>query len=90
MTLVFGVNSTKFGLSVFLFTRDINAALRYIQDSECGIMRVNGDTTGTDPHAPFASMHASSSHSHSHEQGLATIEFFTETKTVQMNPTSGR
>ena len=81
-------NSTKFGLSVSLFTRDINAALRYIQDINCGMVRVNGDTTGVDPHAPFGGMRASSSHSR--EQGPAAIEFFTETKTVQINPASGR
>ena len=77
-------NSTPFGLSVSLFTRDINAALRYIQDIECGMVRVNGDTTGVDPHAPFGGMRASSSHSR--EQGTAAIEFFTEMKTVQINP----
>lgn len=45
---------------------------------------VNGDTTGVDPHAPFGGMRASSSHSR--EQGTAAIEFFTEIKTVQINP----
>lgn len=79
-------NSTKFGLSVSLFTQDINAALRYIQEINCGMVRVNGDTTGVDPHAPFGGMRASSSHSR--EQGPAAIEFFTETKTVQINPAS--
>ena len=81
-------NGTKFGLSVSLFTRDINAALRYIQDIQCGMVRVNSDTTGVDPHAPFGGMRASSSHSR--EQGPAAIEFFTETKTVQINPAGGR
>ncbi len=81
-------NSTKFGLSVSLFTRDLNAALHYIQDIQRGMVRVNGDTTGVDPHAPFGGMRASSSHSR--EQGPAAIEFFTETKTVQMNPAGGR
>lgn len=76
-------NSTKYGLSVSLFTRDINAALEYIQDIDCGMVRVNGDTTGVDPHAPFGGMRSSSSHSR--EQGPAAIEFFTETKTVQIN-----
>jgi aldehyde dehydrogenase (NAD+) len=77
-------NGTKYGLSVSLFTRDINAALTYIQDIECGMVRVNGDTTGVDPHAPFGGMKGSSSHSR--EQGPAAVEFFTETKTVQINP----
>lgn len=77
-------NSTKYGLSVSLFTRDINAALAYIQHIDCGMVRVNGDTTGVDPHAPFGGTRSSSSHSR--EQGTAAIEFFTEIKTVQINP----
>jgi acyl-CoA reductase-like NAD-dependent aldehyde dehydrogenase len=77
-------NSTKYGLSVSLFTRDINAALAYIQHIDCGMVRINGDTTGVDPHAPFGGMRSSSSHSR--EQGTAAIEFFTEIKTVQINP----
>jgi len=80
-------NSTKYGLSVSLFTRDINAMLEYIPAIECGMVRVNGDTTGVDPHAPFGGMRSSSSHSR--EQGPAAIEFFTETKTVQINPARG-
>jgi acyl-CoA reductase-like NAD-dependent aldehyde dehydrogenase len=79
-------NGTKYGLSVSLFTRDINAALAYIPAIECGMVRVNGDTTGVDPHAPFGGMRGSSSHSR--EQGPAAIEFFTEIKTVQINPAS--
>ena len=77
-------NGTTYGLSVALFTRDINAALEYIPAIECGMVRVNGDTTGVDPHAPFGGMRGSSSHSR--EQGPAAIEFFTEIKTVQINP----
>jgi len=76
-------NDSRYGLSVSLFTRDINAALEYIQEIDCGMVRVNGDTTGVDPHAPFGGMKFSSSHSR--EQGTAAIEFFTETKTVQIN-----
>jgi alpha-ketoglutaric semialdehyde dehydrogenase len=76
-------NSSRYGLSVSLFTRDINAALQYIHEIDCGMVRVNGDTTGVDPHAPFGGMKFSSSHSR--EQGQAAIEFFTETKTVQIN-----
>lgn len=78
-------NGTKYGLSVSLFTRDITAALTYIDRVDAGMVRVNGDTTGVDPHAPFGGMRGSSSHSR--EQGPAAIEFFTEIKTVHLNPT---
>ena len=77
-------NDTPYGLSASLFTRDLRAALRYIQRIDAGLVRVNGDTTGVDPHAPFGGMKASSSGSR--EQGPAAREFYTEIKTVQVNP----
>jgi aldehyde dehydrogenase (NAD+) len=49
---------------------------------EAGLVRVNGDTTGVDPHAPFGGMKASSSGSR--EQGSAAREFYTDIKTVQI------
>ena len=77
-------NRTAYGLSASLFTRDIRTALRYVHRIEAGLVRVNGDTTGVDPHAPFGGMKGSSSGSR--EQGSAAREFYTETKTVQINP----
>jgi alpha-ketoglutaric semialdehyde dehydrogenase len=77
-------NRTRYGLSASLFTRDIGAALTYIQRIEVGLVRINGDTTGVDPHAPFGGMKASSSGSR--EQGSAAREFYTEYKTVQLAP----
>jgi alpha-ketoglutaric semialdehyde dehydrogenase len=77
-------NDTPYGLSASLFTRDLRSALTYIRRIEAGLVRVNGDTTGVDPHAPFGGMKGSSSGSR--EQGPAAREFYTETKTVQVNP----
>lgn len=77
-------NAAQYGLSATLFTRDLRAALKYIDRIEVGLVRVNGDTTGVDPHAPFGGMKGSSSGSR--EQGPAAREFYTEIKTVQINP----
>ena len=77
-------NRTPYGLSAALFTRDLRRAMRYIHRIDAGLVRVNGDTTGVDPHAPFGGMKGSSSGSR--EQGPAAREFYTETKTVQINP----
>ena len=77
-------NRSRYGLSASLFTKDIGAALRYIQQIDVGLVRINGDTTGVDPHAPFGGMKGSSSGSR--EQGSAAREFYTETKTVQVHP----
>ena len=77
-------NGTTYGLSASIFTRDVRSALRYIHRIDAGLVRVNGDTTGVDPHAPFGGMKGSSSGSR--EQGAAAREFYTEIKTVQINP----
>jgi acyl-CoA reductase-like NAD-dependent aldehyde dehydrogenase len=77
-------NRTAYGLSATLFTRDLASALSYIQRIEAGLVRVNGDTTGVDPHAPFGGVKGSSSGSR--EQGRAARDFYTEIKTVQINP----
>ena len=77
-------NRTRYGLSASLFTRDVRTALQYVNRIDVGLVRVNGDTTGVDPHAPFGGMKDSSSGSR--EQGPAAREFYTETKTVQINP----
>lgn len=76
-------NRTPYGLSATLFTRDIKSALTYVERIEAGLVRVNGDTTGVDPHAPFGGFKGSSSGSR--EQGPAAREFYTETKTVQFS-----
>ena len=76
-------NDTPFGLSASLFTSNLANALRYVRDIEVGLVRVNGDTTGVDPHAPFGGMKSSSSGSR--EQGRAAREFYTETRTVQVH-----
>ncbi|SRR6266536_321669 len=76
-------NRTPYGLSASIFTKDVQTALRYVNRIEAGLVRVNGDTTGVDPHAPFGGMKGSSSGSR--EQGQAAREFYTEIKTVQIS-----
>jgi aldehyde dehydrogenase (NAD+) len=77
-------NDTPFGLSASLFTSHLATALEYVRRIEVGLVRVNGDTTGVDPHAPFGGTKASSSGSR--EQGPAAREFYTEIRTVQIHP----
>jgi alpha-ketoglutaric semialdehyde dehydrogenase len=76
-------NRTRYGLSASLFTRDLKSALTYIHRIEAGLVRVNGDTTGVDPHAPFGGVKGSSSGTR--EQGPAAREFYTEIKTIQVS-----
>lgn len=76
-------NDTAFGLSASLFTRNLHAAFDYIRRIEVGLVRVNGDTTGVDLHAPFGGLKGSSSGSR--EQGRAARDFYTEIRTVQVH-----
>jgi aldehyde dehydrogenase (NAD+) len=77
-------NGVEFGLSASLFTKDIGSAMSYVSRIEAGLVRVNADTTGVDPHAPFGGVKGSSSGTR--EQGPAAKDFYTEYKTVQINP----
>ncbi len=76
-------NDVPFGLSASLFTRNLNRALDYVQQIEAGLIRVNGETAGVEPQAPFGGMKSSSSYSR--EQGQAAREFFTQVKTVYLD-----
>jgi aldehyde dehydrogenase (NAD+) len=48
------------------------------------MVRVNGETAGVEPQAPFGGMKASSSFSR--EQGQAARDFYTQTKTIAFEP----
>lgn len=73
-------NDVRFGLSASFFTNNINKALDFVDNIEAGMVRINGETAGVEPQAPFGGMKESSSHSR--EQGKAAIEFYTSIKTV--------
>ncbi len=77
-------NSVRFGLSASLFTRDIARALSFIQKIQAGIVHVNSETAGAEPHVPFGGYKGSSSYSR--EQGKASREFYTQVKTVYFDP----
>jgi aldehyde dehydrogenase (NAD+) len=77
------VNRSSFGLSTAVFTRDLGKALRYVDEVECGIVHVNSETAGAEPHVPFGGMKESSSSSR--EQGKSAREFFTQVKTIYMD-----
>lgn len=73
-------NDVAYGLSASIFTRDIGKALRFAREIEAGLVRVNGETAGVEPQAPFGGMKGSSSFSR--EQGQAAKEFYTQVKTI--------
>ena len=77
-------NQVKFGLSASIFTRDLGRALAFAREIQAGIVHVNSETAGAEPQVPFGGMKGSSSYSR--EQGKAAREFFTQVKTVYIDP----
>lgn len=77
-------NHTRFGLSASVVTRDLNLALRFMREIEAGIVHVNSMTAGAEPQVPFGGFKDSSSGTR--EQGKAAREFFTQWKTVYVDP----
>ena len=76
-------NDVAYGLSASVFTRDIGSALRFAREMEAGLVRINGETAGVEPQAPFGGMKASSSFSR--EQGQAAKDFYTQVKTISID-----
>jgi alpha-ketoglutaric semialdehyde dehydrogenase len=76
-------NDTDYGLSASVFTHGLGAAMRFAREFRAGVVHINSETTGAEPHVPFGGMKQSSSHSR--EQGKAAREFFTDTKTVYVS-----
>jgi aldehyde dehydrogenase (NAD+) len=79
-------NDTPFGLSASVFTRDLDRALRFARDIRAGVVKVNQESAGLEYHVPFGGTKGSSSGSR--EQGRAAREFYTEWKTVYIDPGS--
>jgi acyl-CoA reductase-like NAD-dependent aldehyde dehydrogenase len=77
-------NDVEFGLSASVFTRDIERAWRFIREIRAGVVHVNSETTGAEPQVPFGGVKASSAGYR--EQGEAAAEFFTQVKTVYVDP----
>jgi aldehyde dehydrogenase (NAD+) len=76
-------NDVAYGLSASIFTRSLDKALRFTREIEAGLVRVNGETAGVEPQAPFGGMKGSSSFSR--EQGQAAKEFYTQIKTISVD-----
>lgn len=78
-------NDTPFGLSSAVFTRDLATAMSFVRRTQSGLVHVNRETAGVEPHVPFGGVKGSSNMQR--EQGKAARAFFTTTKTVYLRTT---
>jgi aldehyde dehydrogenase (NAD+) len=70
-------NSTGYGLSTALYTRDVNRAFAAIRDLEAGIAYINAPTIGAEVHLPFGGVKHTGN---GHREGLGALDFFTTWK----------
>ncbi len=75
-------NESEFGLSAAIFTQDLTRALHAVEHVDVGVLHINSESAGADPHVPFGG--AKKSGLGPKEQGTAAREFFTHTTTVYL------
>lgn len=75
------INGDDHGLVAAVHTASLQTSRRFARDVRCGIVKVNGRTTGNGVAPPFGGWGVSSSGAFP-EGGRQAIDFFTETKTV--------
>src|SRR6476619_4205734 len=81
-------NDSEFGLSEAMFTQDLTRVLQAVEQIDVGVLHVNSESAGADPHVPFGG--AKKSGLGPKEQGSAAREFFTHTTTVYMRGGAAR
>ncbi len=73
-------NSTEFGLSASIYTRDLKKSFKAMELLESGVVYVNAPPTGAEINGPFGGVKASGNGER--EQGTTAIDLFTEWKTA--------
>lgn len=76
-------NGTDYGLSLSMYTKDVNRAFQAIQELESGIVYINAPTIGAEIQLPFGGVKATGNGHR--EAGTAAIDQFTEWKSVYVD-----
>ncbi|MBI3522260.1 MAG: aldehyde dehydrogenase family protein [Chloroflexi bacterium] len=77
------LNSTKYGLSCSVYTKNVNNAFRFMRDAETGLVYVNAGTIGAEIQLPFGGM-KSTGNGH-REAGRAALDVYSEWKSIYVD-----
>jgi aldehyde dehydrogenase (NAD+) len=77
------LNSSKYGLSCSIYTRNVNAAFQFMRDAETGIVYVNAGTIGAEIQLPFGGMKGTGNGHR--EAGRAALDTFSEWKSIYVD-----
>lgn len=75
-------NTSEYGLTSAICTRDLAAAQRFAAEVEAGTVRVNRPTVGAAFNAPFGGIKASGTGTHREQLGPTVMDFYTSLRTV--------
>jgi aldehyde dehydrogenase (NAD+) len=76
-------NSSTYGLSASIYTRDVNKAFKAMRELETGIVYVNAPTIGAETHLPFGGT-KQTGNGH-REAATAALDFYSEWKTLYID-----
>ena len=76
-------NSVEYGLTTSIFTQDVTAVMKFVEDVETGMVHVNEPTVGGEAQLPFGG--TKSTGVGEREMAEEGLNFFTEIKTVFIN-----
>jgi alpha-ketoglutaric semialdehyde dehydrogenase len=76
-------NEVQFGLSSSLYTRDVHAAFRAMNELDNGITYINAPTIGAEAHLPFGGV-KQTGNGH-REGGWEVYDFYSETKVIYVD-----
>lgn len=76
-------NRSRFGLAAAIHTRDMARAREFVARCRAGVVRVNGPTHGSEPHAPFGG--AGLSGNGWREPGTQALDFYADWKQISVD-----
>jgi aldehyde dehydrogenase (NAD+) len=76
-------DSTRFGLTAAIHTKDINRAMSFLGSIRSGVAVVNGGTYGSEPHMPFGGLRDSGNGFR--EAGMEALDVYSDWKTIYVN-----
>jgi aldehyde dehydrogenase (NAD+) len=76
-------NEVQYGLSSSIYTRDVTASFRAVEELDNGITYVNAPTIGAEAHLPFGGV-KNTGNGH-REGGWEVYEFYSETKVAYVD-----
>ena len=81
-------NDSPFGLTASIHTQNLNRAMTFIAQVQCGVAIVNGGTYGSEPHVPFGGLRQSGNGWR--EAGTQALDVYSDLKTVYINHSPDR